>query len=122
MDRINRGLFAFASYNAGPARIRQLRKKAEQRGLDPNKWFGNVEMVAAREIGNETVQYLANIYNITSAIHSSPRRWRLATASAAAEMTYARHPFDETDRGARRLWWRRWLRGRGGGAGQGQAG
>ena len=62
MDRINRGLFAFASYNAGPARIRQLRKKAAQRGLDPDKWFGNVEIVAAREIGNETVQYVANIY------------------------------------------------------------
>lgn len=62
MDRINRGLFAFASYNAGPARIAQLRKKATQRGLDPNKWFGNVELVAARDIGQETVGYVANIY------------------------------------------------------------
>jgi membrane-bound lytic murein transglycosylase MltF len=62
MDKINRGLFAFASYNAGPARVSQLRKKAAQRGLDPNKWFGNVEMVAARDIGQETVQYVANIY------------------------------------------------------------
>src|SRR5579871_4297607 len=62
MDKINRALFAFASYNAGPARITQLRKKAKQRGLDPDKWFGNVEMVAAREIGQETVGYVANIY------------------------------------------------------------
>lgn len=62
MDKINRGLFAFASYNAGPARIAQLRRKATQRGLDPDKWFGNVEMVAAREIGQETVAYVANIY------------------------------------------------------------
>ena len=62
VDRINRGLFAFAAYNAGPARIMTLRRKAEQRGLDPNKWFGNVEMIAARDIGQETVRYVANIY------------------------------------------------------------
>jgi membrane-bound lytic murein transglycosylase MltF len=62
VSRIDRGLFAFASYNAGPARVTQLRKKAAERGLDPNKWFGNVELVAAREIGRETVQYVSNIY------------------------------------------------------------
>jgi len=62
MDRINKGLFAFASYNAGPGRISQLRKRAAERGLDPNKWFNNVEVVAAESIGRETVQYVANIY------------------------------------------------------------
>jgi membrane-bound lytic murein transglycosylase MltF len=62
MDRVTKGVFAIASYNAGPARIRQLRKKAEAQGLDPNRWFNNVELVAAREIGRETVQYVANIY------------------------------------------------------------
>jgi membrane-bound lytic murein transglycosylase MltF len=62
MDRINKALFAMASYNAGPARIAQLRRKAERMGLDPNKWFGNVEVVAAREIGRETVQYVSNIF------------------------------------------------------------
>lgn len=62
MDQLNKGLFAFASYNAGPARIRQLRAKAAARGLDPNKWFNNVEIVAAENIGRETVQYVANIY------------------------------------------------------------
>ena len=62
MDALNKGLFAFASYNAGPARIRQLREKAAARGLDPNKWFNNVEVVAAESIGRETVQYVANIY------------------------------------------------------------
>ena len=30
-------------------------------GLDPNKWFQNVEIVAAREIGRETVDYVAHI-------------------------------------------------------------
>jgi membrane-bound lytic murein transglycosylase MltF len=62
MDAMNKGLFAFASYNAGPARIRQLREKAAARGLDPNRWFNNVEIVAAESIGRETVQYVANIY------------------------------------------------------------
>jgi membrane-bound lytic murein transglycosylase MltF len=62
MDRLNKGLFTLASYNAGPARVTQLRKKAENMGLDPNLWFGHVEVVAAREIGRETVQYVSNIY------------------------------------------------------------
>jgi membrane-bound lytic murein transglycosylase MltF len=62
MDDLNKGLFAFASYNAGPARIRGLREKAAARGLDPNKWFNNVEVVAAESIGRETVQYVSNIY------------------------------------------------------------
>ena len=62
MDRIDKGLFAIASYNAGPARVAGLRRKAAAMRLDPNKWFGNVEVVAAREIGRETVQYVSNIY------------------------------------------------------------
>ena len=62
MDRLNKGLFAFAAYNAGPARIQGLRKEAAKRGLDPNKWFNNVEVVASEKIGRETVTYVANIY------------------------------------------------------------
>jgi membrane-bound lytic murein transglycosylase MltF len=62
MDKLNKGLFTFASYNAGPARIRQLRKEAEKRGLDPNLWFGNVEQIASERIGRETVTYVSNIY------------------------------------------------------------
>ncbi|HEU4935946.1 MAG TPA: lytic transglycosylase F [Vicinamibacterales bacterium] len=62
MERIDKGLFAIASYNAGPARVAGLRRKAAAMRLDPNKWFGNVEVVAARDIGRETVQYVSNIY------------------------------------------------------------
>ncbi len=62
IDSLNAGLFAMAAYNAGPARIIQLRKKAEAAGLDPDLWFDNVEIIAAREIGRETVQYVSNIY------------------------------------------------------------
>ena len=62
LDGLNRQLFAFASYNAGPAKIAKLRKEAEKRGLDPNQWFNQVELVAAEKIGQETVRYVANIY------------------------------------------------------------
>ncbi len=62
MDRLNRGLFAMASYNAGPARVAGLRRRAATAGLDPNRWFNNVEIVAAREIGRETVDYVSTIY------------------------------------------------------------
>lgn len=62
VDRLNRGLFALAAYNAGPGRVRQLRAKAKAAGLDPDIWFGNVEVIAAREIGRETVDYVSNIY------------------------------------------------------------
>ena len=62
IDPVNRHLFAFASYNAGPNRIQRLRKVAADEGLDPNKWFNNVEVVVAREVGRETVQYVSNIY------------------------------------------------------------
>lgn len=62
MDSVNRALFAFAAYNAGPARVARLRAEASQMGLNPNVWFNNVEVVAARDIGRETVTYVRNIY------------------------------------------------------------
>jgi membrane-bound lytic murein transglycosylase MltF len=62
MDELNKGLMTFASYNAGPARIRQLRQETERRGLNPNVWFGNVERIVSERIGRETVTYVSNIY------------------------------------------------------------
>lgn len=62
MDRLNKGLFAFAAYNAGPGRISQLRQQAANRGLNPNLWFNNVEVIAAEKVGRETVTYVSNIY------------------------------------------------------------
>jgi membrane-bound lytic murein transglycosylase MltF len=62
IDALNRTLFAFAGYNAGPTRINRLRGEAAKKGLDPDQWFDNVERIAARRIGRETVQYVANIY------------------------------------------------------------
>lgn len=62
IDRLNQVLFTFASYNAGPGKVTRLRKEAAKMGFDPNVWFGNVEVVAAKRIGAETVQYVSNIY------------------------------------------------------------
>ncbi|HET7217679.1 MAG TPA: transporter substrate-binding domain-containing protein, partial [Vicinamibacterales bacterium] len=62
MDELNKGLMTLASYNAGPGRIRQLRRETARRGLDPNRWFGNVERIVSERIGRETVQYVSNIY------------------------------------------------------------
>jgi membrane-bound lytic murein transglycosylase MltF len=62
MDRLNKGLFAFASYNAGPARIHTLRAESAKRGYDPNKWFRNVELIVAERVGQETVTYVAHIH------------------------------------------------------------
>ncbi|MFC1680702.1 transglycosylase SLT domain-containing protein [Pseudomonadota bacterium] len=62
ISELDQTLFAFASYNAGPARINGLREEAEDKGLDPDVWFGNVEVIAARRIGAETVNYVSNIF------------------------------------------------------------
>ncbi len=61
-DAANRSLFAFASYNAGPGNIAKMRKEAEKRGLNPDKWFNNVELVTAEKIGIETTTYVRNIF------------------------------------------------------------
>ena len=86
MDNLNKGLFTFASYNAGPGRVRQLRREAEKRGLDPNVWFGNVEQIASERIGRETVTYVGNIYKYYVAyrliVEESERR---AATKAATE-------------------------------------
>ena len=58
----NRPLFAFAAYNAGPGNIAKARKEAARRGLDPDKWFNNVEIVVGETIGTETTTYVRNIY------------------------------------------------------------
>lgn len=58
----DRSLFAFASYNAGPGNISKMRRLAENKGLDPNQWFNNVEVMVAARIGLETTTYVRNIF------------------------------------------------------------
>jgi membrane-bound lytic murein transglycosylase MltF len=62
VDPFNRALFTLAGYNAGPTLISGLREQARGQGLDPNIWFENVELLAARQIGQITIMYVRNIY------------------------------------------------------------
>jgi membrane-bound lytic murein transglycosylase MltF len=87
LDPVVKALFAFASYNAGPNRILSLRKEAARRGLDPDRWFRNVEYVAADKIGQETVTYVSNIfkYYVAYQLVAQAERDR-ETARAALEV------------------------------------
>ena len=58
----DRTLMTFAAYNAGPGNFLRIRRAAIASGLDPHLWFNNVETGAAKVIGRETVQYVANIF------------------------------------------------------------
>jgi membrane-bound lytic murein transglycosylase MltF len=62
LDPLVKALFVFASYNAGPNRILSLRRETARRGLDPNRWFRNVEYVVADKVGREPVTYVSNIF------------------------------------------------------------
>ena len=67
IDEVNKTLFAFASYNAGPNRLRRLRAKAAEQGHDPNVWFRNVEVVVANEVGRQPVEYVRNTFKYYTA-------------------------------------------------------
>ncbi|TDQ82315.1 membrane-bound lytic murein transglycosylase MltF [Dongia mobilis] len=62
LDERSRTLMTFAAYNAGPGNLRKFRRLADKEGRDPNRWFDNVEVAAAKIVGAETVQYVSNIY------------------------------------------------------------
>lgn len=62
MSDIESWVFALAAYNAGPAKIQRIRRIAAAEGHNPDRWLGNVEIVAARKIGRETVRYVRNIF------------------------------------------------------------
>ena len=62
LDEENRFAFSWAAYNAGPARVRQMRARAREMRLDPNRWFGHVEYTALAIVGQETVGYVNNIF------------------------------------------------------------
>lgn len=71
IDELNQILLALAAYNVGPNRMIGLRQKAEREGYDPNVWFDNVELIAAREVGREPVSYVTNIYKYYLAYRTS---------------------------------------------------
>ena len=88
MDELNKALFTFASYNAGPNRVTKLRAEASRRGLDPDVWFDSVEKVAAQRVGREPVDYVGNILKYWVAYKLAlenttitPQSWELALLS-----------------------------------------
>jgi len=85
MTQLDKALFTFASYNAGPGRVRQLRQEAAKRGLAPNVWFQNVEYIAAEKVGQETVTYVSNIYKYDIA-YRLVQESRASTQEAVAKI------------------------------------
>lgn len=67
IDSMNRHLFAFAAYRSGAAQIVKLRRDAAAADLDPNKWFYNVELLAAHDLGRESTRYVSNIFKYYTA-------------------------------------------------------
>jgi membrane-bound lytic murein transglycosylase MltF len=62
INDLNQWLLTLAAYNAGPAKVARMRREATENGYDRNIWFNNVEIIAARRIGRETVTYVSNIF------------------------------------------------------------
>ncbi len=59
---LDRALFSFAAYNAGPGNMKKARQRARRLGFDPNRWFGNVEIGMFRAVSGEPASYVRNIY------------------------------------------------------------
>lgn len=80
LDPMHRQIMAIAGYNAGPTRVRRLRRRTADAGLDPNLWFDNVEVLVAREVGSETVRYVSNIlkYYVTFTLSIEDQQLREA--------------------------------------------
>lgn len=97
-DKIN---FSLAAYNAGPARVRKMQRKAESMGLDPKKWFYNVEVVARNTIGHETVDYVAKIQKTKIALKTyndvTKRRLQIKQAIQQAQLIDELNELDELD-------------------------
>jgi len=72
IDPLSQLAFSWAAYNAGPAKVRDLRYLTKKMGLNHNRWFNNVEIAAGKVIGRETVRYVANIYKYYIAYKLSP--------------------------------------------------
>ena len=62
ITELNQWLLSLAAYNAGPAKVASMRREAAADGHNPDVWFDNVEIIAARRIGRETVTYVSNIF------------------------------------------------------------
>lgn len=62
LTELDKILFSFGAYNAGPGNVNKARRLAEQMGLSPNVWFDNVEIAIGKAVSREPVVYVRNIY------------------------------------------------------------
>jgi membrane-bound lytic murein transglycosylase MltF len=67
IDPMNRLLFTFAAYYAGPTRIAAIRKKHPRKVWGPNKWFWNAELLVSQSFGASAIEYVSNIYKYCAA-------------------------------------------------------
>ena len=87
VDPLNQWLLSLAAYNAGPARVAGLRREAAANGYDPNRWFDQVEIIAARRIGRETVTYVSSIFKYYVGYQIAAERRSLRTERYADVLT-----------------------------------
>jgi membrane-bound lytic murein transglycosylase MltF len=59
---LDRVLFSFAAYNAGPGNMMRARRRANRLGFNPNRLFGHVEIGMYRAVSGEPDSYVRNIY------------------------------------------------------------
>ncbi len=78
---LDRMLFSFAAYNAGPGNMRRARARAKKQGFDPNRWFSNVEIGMYRAVSGEPASYVRNIYKYY-VTYQGLERTRLSRAAA----------------------------------------
>ncbi len=86
MQGVHQWLFALAAYNAGPAKIQRIRRQAAAEGHNPNRWLENVELVAARKIGRETVNYVRNVFKFYIAYRMAWEKQRLRRSNSEMQM------------------------------------
>ena len=86
INDLNQWLFSLAAYNAGPAKINRYRREAAENGYDPNRWFDNVEIIAARRIGSETVTYVSNVFKYYVGYQMTIERGAIREERYAAEL------------------------------------
>jgi len=98
IEPMQRWMFALAAYNAGPARIRQLRQQAEREGLDPDRWTDNVELLASRRIGAEPVRYVRNILKYYIAYRLAFESYRMRQEDGTLPGAEQSRRFDRADR------------------------
>ena len=91
-DPLQQWLLTLAAYNAGPARVAQLRSIATERGYDRDRWFDNVEIMAAQQIGAETVGYVSNVYKYYVGYKLATTRARRDADQHGATLTGCNNP------------------------------